>query len=99
MSTGKHRNKGCIGTKRVMPGLHIHVFISLNFHCLIVQAQRHFFFIRAIIHFIGTAIVKKKYCTCQKFYSKYAKQNFCFVDSALSVSSNSHHERLYLEPI
>ena len=52
--------KGCTGTKRVMPGPHIHVFMSLKFVYLIFQAQMRFFFlIWAIIHFIGTVIVKK----------------------------------------
>ena len=53
--------KGCTGTKRVMPGPHIHAFMSLKFVYLIFQAQMRFFFlIWAIIHFIGTVIVKKK---------------------------------------
>ena len=92
-----HLDAALIGTKRVMPGLHIHVFISLNFLCLIFQAERHFFLMRATIHFAGTVIVKKKYCTCSNVFSKYATQNFCFIDNALPVSSNSRHERLYLK--
>ena len=35
MRTGKQRNKGCIGSKRVMPSLHIHIFIAFSFICLI----------------------------------------------------------------
>ena len=52
--------KGCTGTKRVMPGPHIHAFMSLKFVYLIFQAQMRFFLIWAIIHFLGTVIVKKK---------------------------------------
>ena len=69
-----------------------------QFPLLDLSSRKAFFLIRATIHFAGTAIVKKKYCTCSKVFSKYATQNFCFVDNALSVSSNSRHERLYLKP-
>ena len=66
--------RGCIGTKRVMPCLHIHVFIAFSFLCLIFQAPTQFlflfllllfffiFFITFYDDFIGTAIVKNKRC-------------------------------------
>ena len=32
-------------------------------------------------------------------FSKYVKQNFCFIGHALSVSSNSHHQRHIYNPV
>ena len=70
--------KGCTGTKRVMPGPHIHVFMSLKFVYFIFQAQMRFFFN------LGNHSLFR-YCHCQE-------------KIVISVSSNSHHERLHLEP-
>ena len=51
--TGKHWHKECIVTKRIMPCLHIHVFISFSFLCLIFQARRqHFHFLHYILSHI-----------------------------------------------
>ena len=52
--------------------------------------QEDIFVIRTIIHFVVTAIVKNK-CWLYLF-SKYAKQNFCFIENASSASSNGHHK-------
>ena len=56
----------------VMPWFHS----KMVFFWLVFQAQRHNFN-RTIIHFIGTATVKKRYCSL-------AKTKFLFIGNALS---------------
>ena len=60
MSTGKYQNKVVFWYKIGHACLHIHVFISFSFLCVIFQAQRQL--LSFMIHFTGTAIVKNKIC-------------------------------------
>ena len=84
--------KGCIGTKRPMPCLHIHTFILFSFLCFIFQSQRQiflfffffFFFIIFYYSFYRYCIVKNNCCV----FLASTLNSFCFVVNAFSVSSN-----------
>ena len=81
--------------KWVMSRLNIYVFISFyngSFVYLIIQARRHFFFIWTIIHIADIATLSRINVD-YGFFFKYAKQKFCLVGNALSVSSNNHHQK------
>ena len=72
--------KECIDTKRVMPCLQTHVFITFSFVCpsCVFSISSLYF----IIHFIGTDIVKNK--------SYVFLNGFCFIGNAVLVSNNIH---------
>ena len=82
--------KWCIGSKRVMPSLCIHIFFAL-FHLF------HFSFptLHFIIHSIRTAIVKNKCCV----FLVSTLNDFCFIENAVSVSSNSYQLRHISNPV
>ena len=81
--TGKHWHKGCIGMKRIMPCLHIHVFILFSFLCLTFQARRQLFSyttLNFIMHFMIKCNVVYlclcgKYSTQSLFYWKRSLSN------------------------
>ena len=90
--TGKHLHKRCIGTRRIMPCVHIHVFISFSFLCFIFQARRQLFSLSTlhfIIHFIDTAIVKNRCCV----FLASTLNSLCFIGNPLSVPNNTRHQR------
>ena len=86
--------KRCIGVKWITFFLNIHVFISYynsSSLSLIFQAQRHCFFIWNNINSIDTATFQN--ICWLRLFSKCAKQNFCFIGNAVSVSHNSYLQR------
>ena len=94
MSIRQHQNKG-IHWYQPKGLCLVYIFMS-SFHSIFSvgffrDKERIFFFVRAIIRFIGAVIVKAK-CWLRLF-SKCPKQNFCFIGNALSVSGNIHHLR------
>ena len=90
--------KVCIGTKRVMPCLNIHVFISLSFLFDFWFFKQEDFFFQNFLSFelIGISIVKNKCCVI--LASTLNRVSVLF-GNALSVSSNSHHQRRILKPV
>ena len=82
--------KWCIGSKRVMPSLCIHILFAL-FHLFDFSfSTLHF-----IIHSIRTATVKNKCCV----FLVSTLNGFCFIGNAVSVSSNSYQLRHISNPV
>ena len=82
--------KWCIGSKRVMPSLCIHILFAL-FHLFDFSfSTLHF-----IIHSIRTATVKNKCCV----FLVSTLNGFCFIGNAVSVSSNNYQLRHISNPV